>query len=114
MWPCSKIEVSPTVQREYYSLRQLSLYSGLSVRTLRGFISFPPSEALPVVRLPGKLLVRRADFDAFLAARTTTGKPSLALALQTLGLFQPSKPRRPEPLVNVPKGAKPLPPNPKA
>jgi excisionase family DNA binding protein len=46
----------------YLSLKALSVYSGLSVRTLRGYLAdaFRP---LPHYRVGGKILVSRAEFD---------------------------------------------------
>jgi hypothetical protein len=70
----------------YLSLKALSVYSGLSVRTLRGFIERLPDEALPCYRLAGKILVRRSDFDGWIAQYHARGRPSLTHALQDLGL----------------------------
>ena len=71
----------------YMSLRALADYSSLSVRTLHTFINKAPAEALPVYRITGgKLLVRRSEFDAFMARYRTTGRPSLTKAINELGL----------------------------
>ena len=71
----------------FLSLRALAGYSSLSVRTLRHFIDeLPPEQALPCYRLPGKLLVRRSEFDAWLEQYRSRGRPSLVKALRELGL----------------------------
>ena len=46
----------------YLSLRSLSVYAGLSVRTLRGYLSHP-ARPLPHYRVGGKVLVKRSEFD---------------------------------------------------
>lgn len=74
----------------FLSLKALSGYSGLSVRTLRAFVDLPPGEALPCYRLPGKILVRRSEFDAWMDHYRSRGRPSLARALRELGLDPPS------------------------
>jgi hypothetical protein len=48
----------------YLPLKLLSTYAGLSVRTLRGYLS-NRSRPLPHFRVGGKILVRRSDFDAW-------------------------------------------------
>lgn len=59
----------------YLSLKALAGYSGLSVKTLRGCLANPVAP-LPHFRLPGKILVRRSDFDAWvLRYRVSGGRP---------------------------------------
>ena len=70
----------------YLSLRALANYSALSVRTLRTLLELPPDEALPCYRLPGKILVRRSEFDAWMGQYRSRGRPSLTRALRELGL----------------------------
>jgi hypothetical protein len=70
----------------FLSLKALAAYAGLSVRTLRAFVDLPPDEALPCYRLPGKLLVRRSEFDAWITQYRSRGRPSLARAMRELGL----------------------------
>jgi hypothetical protein len=48
----------------YLPLRTLSSYSGLSIRTLRGYLSHP-THPLPCYRIGGKVLVRRSEYDAW-------------------------------------------------
>jgi excisionase family DNA binding protein len=80
-----KIVVS-TILDPYLPLRALAAYSGLSVRTLRSLIDRLPDEALPAYRVGAKILVRRSEFDAFMARRRAQGRPSLARAIKALGL----------------------------
>lgn len=71
----------------YLSLAALADYSGLSRRTLRGFIERnPPAQALPCYRLAGKIIVRRSDFDRYMEQYRTQGRPALVRTLRRLGL----------------------------
>ncbi len=70
----------------YLPLRALAAYSGISVRTLRGYLDGPPAEALPCFRVGGKILVRRSEFDAWIERYRSCGRPSLARAIEELGL----------------------------
>ena len=54
----------PAVEAGYLSLRALSVYAGLSVRTLRTYLS-DPRRPLPHYRIGGKVLVRKPDYDAW-------------------------------------------------
>ena len=56
----------PGLTSGYLSLRALSLYSNLSVRTLRGYLSHP-TRPLPHYRVGGKILVRRSEFDTWMS-----------------------------------------------
>jgi Helix-turn-helix domain len=78
--------VLSTTLDPFLSLRALAGYSGLSVRTLRAYVDAVPDEALPCYRLPGKIVVRRSEFDAWLERFRTRGRPSLVRALRELGL----------------------------
>lgn len=53
------------VEEEYFTLRALVRYSGLSLRTLRNYLHHA-DHPLPHFRLPGKILVKRSDFDAWI------------------------------------------------
>jgi len=57
------------VSDAYLSLRALAAYSGLSVRTLRGYLTHPVCP-LPNYRPGGggKILVKRSEFDAWITA----------------------------------------------
>jgi excisionase family DNA binding protein len=57
----------------YLSLRDVAGYAGLSVRTVRRLIALPGADALPCYRLPGKILVRRSEFNAWMARFRTVG-----------------------------------------
>jgi excisionase family DNA binding protein len=70
----------------FLPLRALAAYVGLSVRTLRQYLDLPPNEALPCYRVGGKILVRRSQFDAWIAQYQTRGRPALVRALQDFGL----------------------------
>lgn len=50
---------------EWLGLRHLAEYSDTSERTLRGWIN-SPVDPLPAVRIGGKILVGRRDFDSWL------------------------------------------------
>ncbi len=51
--------------REWLGLRELSNYADICERTLRSWI-YSPVDPLPAVKVSGKVLVRRSDFDAYL------------------------------------------------
>jgi hypothetical protein len=50
---------------EYLDFRQLAQYSGLGASTLRAYTK-RPKNPLPSYALPGKVLVRRDEFDAWI------------------------------------------------
>src|SRR5262245_36559700 len=52
------------IEDAYLPLIHLADYSGLSVRTLRGYLTHP-AHPLPCYRVGGKVLVRRSEFDAW-------------------------------------------------
>jgi excisionase family DNA binding protein len=54
-----------TVDREWMSLRELTEYASVSERTLRDWLR-RSTDALPGVRVNGKVLIRRSEFDAWL------------------------------------------------
>ncbi len=55
----------PAEPRELLTLRQLVVYSGLSERTLRGYLH-RRVQPVPHYRVARKILVRRAEFDHWL------------------------------------------------
>jgi excisionase family DNA binding protein len=56
----------------FLSLKALAAYSGLSVRKLRDCLD-DPRHPLPDYRVGGKILVRRSEFDAWIAAYRRVG-----------------------------------------
>jgi len=67
-----RVVISTTLD-PYLSLRALATYSGLSVRTLRQYLA-DPAHPLPYHRVGGKVLVRRSEFDAWMAAYRRVGQ----------------------------------------
>jgi Helix-turn-helix domain len=65
--------VISTALDPFLSLVALSEYSGLSVRKLRDHLS-DPVHPLPHYRVGGKVLVRRSEFDAWLAGYRRVGQ----------------------------------------
>jgi hypothetical protein len=55
----------------YLNLRQLSAYSGLAARTLRHRLA---SGVVPYYREGNRPLVKRSDWDAYMAKRLVTGR----------------------------------------
>ena len=74
------------MEREYLSLTELARYSGLSKRTLRKHIEADPAVALPHYPIGGKIMVRRAEYDAWVRAFRSVGRPQLARNLKELGM----------------------------
>jgi len=64
--------VVSTALDPFLSLRALASYAGLSVRTLRDHLDHP-AHPLPHYRVGGKILVRRSEFDAWIAAHRRVG-----------------------------------------
>jgi len=60
----------------YLTLKTLSGYSGLSVRTLRDYIH-DPIQPLPSYQPGGKILVRRSEFDGWMARHRRVGPTGL-------------------------------------
>jgi len=58
------------VDDRYLDLKGLSLYSSLSVRTLRSLLT-GPIDALPSYRVNRKVLVRKSDFDRWIMKHRT-------------------------------------------
>src|SRR6185295_10419355 len=57
----------------YLSLTALAGYAGLSVRKLRAHLA-DVMHPLPCYRVGGKILVRRSEFDAWMAAYRQRGR----------------------------------------
>ncbi len=64
------------MQPEWLSLRGLGEHAQVSERTLRGWIH-SPVDPLPAVRIGGKILVRRREFDTWLERHKITPLESL-------------------------------------
>lgn len=60
----------------YLSLRALAAYSGLSPRRLRDLLR-DPDHPVPHYRIGGKILVRRSEFDGWLARYRQVGSPDV-------------------------------------
>lgn len=56
---------------EWLGLRQVTEYADVSERTVRAWIH-APIDALPAVRVGGKILVRRSELDAWLGRHRLT------------------------------------------
>jgi len=61
----------------YLTVRGLAGYSGLSTRKLRDLLT-DPHHPLPCFRVGGRILVKRSDFDRWVAAFRQNGTPDLA------------------------------------
>ena len=68
----------------YLSLRTLGTYSGLSVRTLRKAL-VDAARPLPHYRVGGKILVRRSEFDRWIAQFRQEGAALDRLVAEILG-----------------------------
>src|SRR3972149_11378470 len=72
---------APPLGDPYLTIRALSVYSGIGVRTLRTYLEGSPGRPgrpLPHYRVGGKVLVRRSEFDAWIAAYRRVGtRPDL-------------------------------------
>ncbi len=79
----------------WLSLRGLADYCSLSRRTLQGLVN-DTSDPIPSYRVGGKLLVRKSDFDGWMARRRNR-KPLEAarLAAADAQAFLAARPRRP-------------------
>ena len=62
-----------TVLDPFLSLKALAVYSGLGVRTLRSYLS-DLTHPLPCYRVGGKILVRRSEFDTWIARHRQVGR----------------------------------------
>jgi hypothetical protein len=61
------LDGNPGTPAEYLPLKALAVYSGLCVRTLRGYLTHP-SRPLPHYRIGGRVVVRRSEYDAWVQA----------------------------------------------
>ncbi len=65
--------VISTALDPFLSLRALASYSGLSVRKLRDLLD-DPSGPLPAYQVGSKILVRRSEFDVWMAAHRRSAR----------------------------------------
>jgi hypothetical protein len=75
----------------YLTLRALAAYSGLSVRFLRGWL-MDPGHPIPHYKVGGKIVVRRSEFDGWLARYRRLGRADVDQIVDDvlLDLRQPS------------------------
>src|SRR5262245_39823245 len=71
-----RVEVSISLD-PFLSLKALASYSGLSVRKLRDYLE-DPLHPLPYYRVGGKILVRRSEFDVWVAKFRQTHRVDVA------------------------------------
>jgi excisionase family DNA binding protein len=62
-----------TLLDPFLTLRALAAYSGIGLRKLYDFLS-DPAHPLPHYRVGGKILVRRSEFDAWIARYRQSGR----------------------------------------
>jgi hypothetical protein len=67
-----RVEISNALD-PFLSLRALVSYSGLGARKLRDHLA-DPLHPLPCYRVGGKILVRRSEFDAWIARYRHVGR----------------------------------------
>jgi len=86
-----------TIQQDldpYLSLKGLAGYSSLSRRTLQDLVN-DTSDPLPSYRIGGKILVRRSDFDRWMARRRNTRAEAVArLAAADAQALLSARPRK--------------------
>jgi hypothetical protein len=70
-----RVEIS-TALDPFLSLRALATYSSLGARRLRDYLT-DPLHPLPCYRVGGKILVRRSEFDAWIARYRQLGRPDV-------------------------------------
>jgi excisionase family DNA binding protein len=51
--------------QEYYTLKRLTAYCGIGLRTLRMYLTHP-EHPLPHYRVGGKILVKRSEFEIWI------------------------------------------------
>ena len=70
--PISEFEINTL--DPYLSLKKLSAYASLSVRTLRTLLSRSVNP-LPHYRLAGKILIKRSEFDDWISQYRRASQP---------------------------------------
>ena len=74
----------------FLNLKAASDYTQLSVKTLRRAVNDTPERALPCYRVGAAIILRRSELDAWIVARRTVGRPSLVVAMRSMGLRTPA------------------------
>ncbi len=78
----------------WLSLRALASYSSMCRRTLQNLLN-DPGDPLPSYRIGGKILVRRSEFDAWMARRRNEKAQALTrLAAADAQALLTARPRR--------------------
>jgi hypothetical protein len=77
----------------FLSLRGLASYAGLSVRRLREYLT-DPEHPLPCYRVGGKVLVRKGEFDAWIARHRHVGRADIDHIVNDLLGVGAGRPRR--------------------
>jgi hypothetical protein len=80
-------EESDSTRDAYYSLKRLTAYSGMSIRTLRTYLK-DGVHPLPHFKVGAKILVKRSDFDAWITTfrQVRTSRVDALLSELTRGL----------------------------
>ena len=76
----------------FLSLRALASYSGLSVRTLRGYLT-DPQRPLPCYRVGAKILVRRSEFDGWMQNHRQVGSADVNRLMAEIFPVPPTRSR---------------------
>lgn len=80
---CTRVADQAPPGDSYLPLKALSRYAGIGVRTLRAHLGRSDAP-LPHYRVNGKVLVRRSEFDAWIAAYRRVGSTVDALVAQVM------------------------------
>ena len=72
--PDNIIETAISLKDQYFDLKGLSVYSAVSVGSLRDYVK----TGLPHFKLKGKILIKRSEFDAWLERYRVNKKKDLA------------------------------------
>ena len=76
----------------FLSLKALTSYSNLSVRTLRAFLT-DPRHPLPCYRVGAKILVRRSEFDSWMRQHRHVGSANVDRLMAEMFPVPPTRPR---------------------
>lgn len=68
--------VVSTALDPFLSLKALASYASVSIRKLREYLD-APTHPLPHYRVGGKIVVRRSEFDAWIAAYRRVGQSNV-------------------------------------